>query len=91
MRGKPDDFWNLSLPRETEAYVPKLLAVRAPDGVEGRSLAPLLTGRALPAKPLYAETLVPALERPLGIEVRAWLEPPYKLIRTSSPAGETRR
>lgn len=66
----------------------ELLAVRAPDGVEGRSLAPLLTGRALPAKPLYAETLVPALERPLGIEVRAWLEPPYKLIRTSSPAGE---
>ena len=66
----------------------ELLAVRAPDGVVGRSLAPLLTGRALPAKPLYAETLVPALERPLGIEVRAWLEPPYKLIRTSSPAGE---
>lgn len=26
---RPTDFWNLSLPRETEAYVPKLLAVRA--------------------------------------------------------------
>lgn len=25
--GKPTDFWNLKLPRETSAYVPKLLAV----------------------------------------------------------------
>jgi membrane-bound lytic murein transglycosylase D len=25
--GKPSDFWNLSLPRETRAYVPKLLAL----------------------------------------------------------------
>ncbi|NVJ61692.1 MAG: LysM peptidoglycan-binding domain-containing protein [Gammaproteobacteria bacterium] len=26
-RGKPTDFWSLDLPRETEAYVPKLLAL----------------------------------------------------------------
>ena len=26
-KGKPTDFWNLSLPRETRAYVPKLLAL----------------------------------------------------------------
>lgn len=26
-RGKPTDFWSLNLPRETEAYVPKLLAL----------------------------------------------------------------
>ena len=26
-RGKPDDFWNLSLPRETSTYVPRLLAL----------------------------------------------------------------
>jgi len=26
-RSKPTDFWNLSLPRETESYVPKLLAL----------------------------------------------------------------
>lgn len=26
-RGKPYDFWNLKLPRETRAYVPKLLAI----------------------------------------------------------------
>ena len=25
--GKPDDFWNLKLPRETSTYVPKLLAL----------------------------------------------------------------
>ena len=28
-RGKPTDFWSLDLPRETESYVPKLLAVAA--------------------------------------------------------------
>lgn len=27
-RGKPTDFWSLDLPRETEAYVPRLLAIR---------------------------------------------------------------
>ncbi|WP_188151279.1 lytic transglycosylase [Teredinibacter waterburyi] len=26
-KGKPTDFWNLNLPRETEAYVPKLIAL----------------------------------------------------------------
>jgi membrane-bound lytic murein transglycosylase D len=26
-KGKPTDFWNLSLPKETEAYVPRLLAL----------------------------------------------------------------
>ncbi|WP_281647196.1 LysM peptidoglycan-binding domain-containing protein [Parendozoicomonas sp. Alg238-R29] len=26
-KGKPTDFWSLSLPRETSAYVPKLLAI----------------------------------------------------------------
>ncbi len=26
-QGKPTDFWHLSLPKETEAYVPKLLAI----------------------------------------------------------------
>ncbi|CAA0121760.1 Membrane-bound lytic murein transglycosylase D [BD1-7 clade bacterium] len=26
-RGKPTDFWNLSLPKETQAYVPKLIAL----------------------------------------------------------------
>ena len=27
--GKPTDFWSLDLPKETEAYVPRLLALRA--------------------------------------------------------------
>jgi arylsulfatase A-like enzyme len=66
----------------------ELLGVRVPVGLAGRSLVPLLAGGSLPERPLYAETLVPALERPLGIEVRAWLEPPYKLIHTQTPAGE---
>lgn len=26
-RGKPTDFWSLSLPRETKVYVPKMLAL----------------------------------------------------------------
>lgn len=28
-RGKPTDFWHLDLPKETRAYVPKLLALKA--------------------------------------------------------------
>lgn len=28
-KGKPTDFWSLTLPRETEGYVPKLLAISA--------------------------------------------------------------
>jgi len=43
--GKPDDFWNLRLPRETSTYVPKLLAlvdiVRNPE-VYDLSLPPVL-------------------------------------------------
>lgn len=43
-RGKPTDFWNLDLPRETRAYVPRLLAlariVRDPEQ-HGVSLPPL--------------------------------------------------
>ena len=44
-KGKPTDFWSLRLPRETEEYVPRLLAisaiVAAPDeqGVELTSIA----------------------------------------------------
>lgn len=28
-RGKPTDYWSLNLPRETESYVPRLLAIRS--------------------------------------------------------------
>lgn len=64
-----------------------LLGVPSPKGLTGRSLTPLLEGRSLPERPLYSETLVPTLERPLGIDVRAWIEARYKLIRTETPAG----
>jgi arylsulfatase A-like enzyme len=66
----------------------EFLGVPVPEGLAGRSLVPLLNGGVLPARPVYAETLVPKLERPLGIEVRAWIEAPYKLTRTETPAGE---
>jgi arylsulfatase A-like enzyme len=66
----------------------ELLGVAAPKGLAGHSLVPLLAGGTEPERPLYAETLVPALERPLGIEVRAWMETPYKLIHTETPAGD---
>lgn len=43
-RGKPTDFWSLDLPKETRAYVPKLLAIseifRDP-AAQGLELAPL--------------------------------------------------
>jgi membrane-bound lytic murein transglycosylase D len=47
LAGRPTDFWHLSLPRETAAYVPRLLAisaiVRQPDryGVSLAALEPL--------------------------------------------------
>ncbi len=51
--GKPADFWNLQLPRETEGYVPRLLAIRdivaAPEAY-GLSL------RSLPDEP-YLEVV----------------------------------
>jgi membrane-bound lytic murein transglycosylase D len=49
--GRPTDFWNLRLPRETRAYVPKLLAmkrlVRDP-GAYGLSMSPI------PNQPYFA-------------------------------------
>jgi len=42
--GKPTDFFSLSLPRETRAYVPKLLAMRrivADPGAHGLAFAPI--------------------------------------------------
>lgn len=47
-RGQPTDYWSLNLPRETQAYVPRLLAVRAlvadPERYE-------LTLRSIPNEP----------------------------------------
>ncbi|HHH36433.1 MAG TPA: LysM peptidoglycan-binding domain-containing protein [Gammaproteobacteria bacterium] len=53
-RGRPTDFWSLNLPRETRAYVPKLLAiseiVSAPESY-GVSLAPIPDAPYLVAVP----------------------------------------
>ena len=49
--GKPTDFWSLELPRETRAYIPKLLAIRTL--IEGRALyAPSLA--EIPDAPYFA-------------------------------------
>ena len=68
----------------------ELLGVRAASPPSGRSLVPLLEGKSLPPRPVYAETLVPTLERPQGIEVRAWIDGREKLIRTDTIGGEVR-
>lgn len=47
-RGRPTDFWNLSLPRETRGYVPRLLAVKALIADPGKYD---LTLRSLPDEP----------------------------------------
>lgn len=50
--GKPADFFSLKLPRETRAYVPKLLAMRrivADPAVHGLAFAPI------PNKPYFAK------------------------------------
>lgn len=58
-RGKPTDFWNLSLPRETTVYVPKMLAlgeilknnkrygIRLPTTNESRALARVEVGQQI--------------------------------------------
>ncbi|MCU5771507.1 murein transglycosylase D [Erwiniaceae bacterium BAC15a-03b] len=58
-RGKPTDFWNLSLPRETTVYVPKMLAlgeilkhnkrygIRLPTPNESRALARVEVGQQI--------------------------------------------
>ena len=57
-RGRPTDFWHLDLPRETENYVPKLLAVAAlvgdPD-FYGASLWPIPDEPYLAAVPLPSQ------------------------------------
>ncbi|MFH8133513.1 murein transglycosylase D [Pantoea osteomyelitidis] len=58
-RGKPTDFWNLSLPRETTVYVPKMLAlseilknnkrygIKLPTPNESRALARVEVGQQM--------------------------------------------
>ncbi|RPE03413.1 murein transglycosylase D [Candidatus Pantoea deserta] len=58
-RGKPTDFWNLSLPRETTVYVPKMLAlsdllknnkrygIKLPTPDESRALARVEVGQQM--------------------------------------------
>ncbi|WP_246480483.1 LysM peptidoglycan-binding domain-containing protein [Motiliproteus sediminis] len=50
-RGKPTDFWNLDLPRETSAYVPKLIALAK---LIDDPAAYQLSFRSLPNEPYFA-------------------------------------
>lgn len=63
--GKPVDFWNLKVPRETAAYVPKLLAlvdiVRDPETY----------GLALPVVPNVAQFLVADIESQIDLALAA--------------------
>jgi len=60
-----------------------LVGVGAAPGSAGRSLLAAVSGRGEPApRPLYSETLVWSLERPMGIEVRSLIEGSYKLVET---------
>jgi membrane-bound lytic murein transglycosylase D len=63
--GKPTDYWSLNLPRETEAYVPKLLAVIAL--VE----TPERFGQHLPALPVQAPLAVIQTRQPLQLAAAA--------------------
>jgi len=61
-----------------------LLGLDKPDGLDGRSLAPVLGAGAgePPLRPHYSETLVWSLERPHGIELRSIIEGDFKLVHT---------
>jgi arylsulfatase A-like enzyme len=61
----------------------ELLGIAIPSALPGRSLVPVLAhGGVVEARPLYAESLVWSLERPMGIEVRALIDGDFKLIET---------
>ena len=65
--GKPIDFFSLALPRETRAYVPKLLAMR-------RIVANPLAGMSL-SNSVQAQTLAqdaPALMIACGLALRSF-------------------
>ncbi len=75
----------------------ELLGTRAPEGVQGASLAPAFAGRSAPATESYAETLFPKIN--LGwAELRAVRTDRWKYIRAPKPElydlaqdpGETR-
>lgn len=85
-RGKPVDFWHLTLPRETREYAPKLLALRAlienPDAY----------GLSLPAVPDAPYFSVVDTAGPLDLAVAAELAGvPVDDIRRLNPAfnGQT--
>ncbi len=65
----------------------ELLGVRATATMTGRSFASLLAGKFEASRLVYAETLIPTLERPLGIEVRALVVGRHKLVRTDTVGG----
>ncbi len=61
--GKPIDFWNLRLPAETRAYVPKLLAMRA--SWPTRKTYGLASAR-IPNEPYFARVRHERPDRPEG-------------------------
>ncbi len=65
--GKPIDFWNLKLPRETRAYVPKLLALRR------LVLDPAAAGVSLPTLPTQPHFARVALDGQIDLALAAEL------------------
>ena len=61
-----------------------LVGVRIPAGLDGRSLAPLLHGEALPMAPAYSETLYERFPEvaPAGGELVSLREGAFKLVRS---------
>jgi arylsulfatase A-like enzyme len=67
----------------------ELLGIAIPVALPGRSLVSVLAdGGVVESRPVYAESLVWSLERPMGIEVRALVEGDFKLIETRYAGGE---
>lgn len=72
-RGLPTDFWHLDLPRETSAYVPKLLALKrlvADPEAHGIELAPLPNEPYLAAVDMDGQIDMALAAELAGIELR---------------------
>lgn len=71
-----------------------LIGVPAPEGVQGRSLVPLVEGRPAPSQPVFVSSVLggyQATPQMQTIRLRAVRTERWKLVRRDEPTGSTRR
>lgn len=99
--GRPTDFWALPLPKETEAYIPKLLALAAiiqHPHTYGIHLSPVpnkpITGTVTIVKQMKLKTIATLAHtsvttvKKLNPALRGQITPPHQIVTLVLPAGK---